>query len=224
MVGPRVLQGESLEAFNEGIGYILNQCFALQTVIDYEIGDNNSHPKLEQLIADVRSWFAHSKEPHHIGELTILIKEGMNTAFDLVIRDGSAEDMAAKIMGIRAQCIVGNFENIKLLREQGKMNVLLLHSSQCDSAHCRYPNCRQMKGLFYHAKRCRTRIFGGCVICKKVWYLIQLHARACNKSECNVPRCSDVKEHRRRLQQQSNSQQRAGSSDGNDVEVANNAG
>ncbi|PNX58236.1 pre-rRNA-processing TSR2-like protein, partial [Trifolium pratense] len=91
MVGPRVLQGESLEAFNEGIVYILNNLSALQTAIDYEMGGNN-HPKVEQLIADVRSWFAKSKEPHHIGQLTILIKECMNTAFDLVIRDGSAED------------------------------------------------------------------------------------------------------------------------------------
>jgi hypothetical protein len=61
MVGSRVLQGESLEEFNEGVGYILNQWFALQIAIDYEMGDNNSHPKVEKLIADVRSWFAQSK-------------------------------------------------------------------------------------------------------------------------------------------------------------------
>ncbi|XP_045800495.1 histone acetyltransferase HAC1-like [Trifolium pratense] len=125
----------------------------------------------------------------------------MNTAFDLVIRDGSAEDMAAEIMGLHAECLEENFGKITLLREKGKMNDLLMHASQCRSARCRYPNCRKVKGLFRHGMYCRTRASGGCVMCKKMWYLIQFHARACNKSDCKLPRCSDVKEHLRRLQQ-----------------------
>ncbi|WJX93120.1 histone acetyltransferase [Trifolium repens] len=210
MVGSRVLQGESLEEFNEGVGYILNQWFALQIAIDYEMGDNNFHPKVEKLIADVRSWFAQSKEPYHIGELAILIKEGMDAAFDPMIKDGSVEDVAAKIMGIHADCKLQNYENIKLLKEQqgemkrGEMNDLLLHASECRAgagARCRFPNCFKVKGLFRHGMRCRTRASGGCDLCKKMWFLLQLHACACNKAECNVPRCSDIKEHLRRLQQ-----------------------
>ncbi|KAK2354278.1 histone acetyltransferase of the CBP family [Trifolium repens] len=241
MVGSRVLQGESLEEFNEGVGYILNQWFALQIAIDYEMGDNNFHPKVEKLIADVRSWFAQSKEPYHIGELAILIEEGMDAAFDPMIKDGSVEDdlreyylvdfvvysklrlysnlldqcavkkvVAAKIMGIHADCKLQNYENIKLLREQqgemkrGEMNDLLLHASECRvgaGARCRFPNCFKVKGLFRHGMRCRTRASGGCDLCKKMWFLLQLHACACNKAECNVPRCSDIKEHLRRLQQ-----------------------
>jgi hypothetical protein len=71
MVGSRVLQGKSLEEFNEGIGYILNQWFALQIAIDYEMSDNNSHPKVEKLIADVRSWFAQSEGKNHLKSLFI---------------------------------------------------------------------------------------------------------------------------------------------------------
>ncbi|PNX70768.1 hypothetical protein L195_g057724, partial [Trifolium pratense] len=59
MVGPRVLQGESLEAFNEGIGHILNRWLALQTAVDYKWGGDNL--KAQKLIADVRTWFAQSK-------------------------------------------------------------------------------------------------------------------------------------------------------------------
>jgi len=57
--------------------------------------------------------------------------------------------------------------------------------------------------------QCKTRASGGCVLCKKMWYMLQLHARACKDSECNVPRCRDLKEHLRRLQQQSDSRRRA---------------
>ncbi|KAJ8751197.1 hypothetical protein K2173_016378 [Erythroxylum novogranatense] len=90
-----------------------------------------------------------------------------------------------------------------------KMLDLLVHASQCRSPHCQYPNCRKVKGLFRHGIHCKTRAAGGCVLCKKMWYLLQLHARACKESECHVPRCRDLKDHLRRLQQQSDSRRRA---------------
>ncbi|KAK3000281.1 hypothetical protein RJ639_022669 [Escallonia herrerae] len=90
-----------------------------------------------------------------------------------------------------------------------KMLDLLVHASQCRSPLCQYPNCRKVKGLFRHGIQCKVRASGGCVLCKKMWYLLQLHARACKESECHVPRCRDLKEHLRRLQQQSDSRRRA---------------
>ncbi|KAG6494386.1 probable histone acetyltransferase HAC-like 1 isoform X1 [Zingiber officinale] len=90
-----------------------------------------------------------------------------------------------------------------------KMLDLLVHASQCRSPQCQYPNCRKVKGLFRHGIQCRTRASGGCVLCKKMWYLLQIHSRACKESECSVPRCRDLKEHLRRLQQQSDSRRRA---------------
>ncbi|XP_043708765.1 histone acetyltransferase HAC1-like isoform X2 [Telopea speciosissima] len=90
-----------------------------------------------------------------------------------------------------------------------KMLDLLVHASQCRSPQCQYPNCRKVKGLFRHGIQCKTRASGGCLLCKKMWYLLQLHARACKESECHVPRCKDLKEHLRRLQQQSDSRRRA---------------
>ncbi|XP_020232230.1 histone acetyltransferase HAC1 isoform X2 [Cajanus cajan] len=108
-----------------------------------------------------------------------------------------------------------------------KMLDLLVHASQCRSAHCQYPNCRKVKGLFRHGMHCKTRASGGCVLCKKMWYLLQLHARACKESECHVPRCRDLKEHLRRLQQQSDSRRRAAVMEmmrQRAEEVANNSG
>ncbi|XP_062218154.1 probable histone acetyltransferase HAC-like 1 isoform X2 [Phragmites australis] len=90
-----------------------------------------------------------------------------------------------------------------------KMLDLLVHASTCRSGSCQYPNCRKVKGLFRHGMQCKKRASGGCVLCKKMWYMLQLHARACKDSDCNVPRCRDLKEHLRRLQQQSDSRRRA---------------
>ncbi|KAK7274029.1 hypothetical protein RIF29_15099 [Crotalaria pallida] len=70
-----------------------------------------------------------------------------------------------------------------------RMLDLLMHASQCRSAHCQYPNCRKAKDLFRHRVHCKTRASGGRVLCKKMWYLLKLHARACKESQCHVPRC-----------------------------------
>ena len=66
---------------------------------------------------------------------------------------------------------------------------LLVHASQCRSPQCQYPNCRKVKGLFRHGIQCKIRASGGCVLCKKMWYLLQIHSRACKESDCGVPRC-----------------------------------
>ncbi|KAL2547782.1 Histone acetyltransferase HAC12 [Forsythia ovata] len=90
-----------------------------------------------------------------------------------------------------------------------KMLDLLVHASQCRSLNCQYPNCRKVKALFRHGMHCKIRASGGCGLCKKMWYLLQLHSRACKESQCSVPRCRDLNEHLRRLQQQSDSRRRA---------------
>ncbi|XP_022847823.1 histone acetyltransferase HAC1-like isoform X2 [Olea europaea var. sylvestris] len=90
-----------------------------------------------------------------------------------------------------------------------KMLDLLVHASQCRSPLCQYPNCRKVKGLFRHGFVCKVRASGGCPLCKKMWSLLQLHSRACKESQCNVPRCRDLREHTRRMQQQSDSRRRA---------------
>lgn len=75
------------------------------------------------------------------------------------------------------------------LQQLRKMLELLVHASQCGMAACLYPKCRSVKGLFRHGMTCKVRASGGCNLCKRMWYLLQLHARACKESECRVPRC-----------------------------------
>ncbi|KAH6785259.1 hypothetical protein C2S51_037714 [Perilla frutescens var. frutescens] len=66
-----------------------------------------------------------------------------------------------------------------------KMLDLLVHASQCRLPHCQYPNCHKVKGLFRHGIVCKRHASGGCPLCKKMWHLLQLHARACKESGCN---------------------------------------
>ncbi|CAL5196436.1 unnamed protein product [Lathyrus oleraceus] len=117
----RVLQGESLEAFNEGIGYILNRWSALRTAVDFMWGGDNSDLKAQQFIADVCSWFAQSRGPFSIDDLKTLIYEGMNDAFDLEIIDGSDKDIAEELLSIREECLNGDFRNVESLREASRI-------------------------------------------------------------------------------------------------------
>ncbi|GAA0146026.1 histone modifying enzyme [Lithospermum erythrorhizon] len=90
-----------------------------------------------------------------------------------------------------------------------KMLELLVHASRCHFLLCEFPDCHKVKGLFRHGMQCKLRASGGCPLCKRMWHLLQLHARACKESECDVPRCRDLKGHLMRLQQQSDSRRRA---------------
>ncbi|KAL5701816.1 histone acetyltransferase [Ranunculus cassubicifolius] len=76
----------------------------------------------------------------------------------------------------------------------------LVHASMCKLAGCIFPNCRKIKALFHHGVECKTRARGGCLRCKQMWYLLQLHARICKDLKCCVPRCKDLREHTKRLQ------------------------
>lgn len=92
-------------------------------------------------------------------------------------------------------------------REQRAKNVrlhmqLLVHSSSCADGNCGSSNCEKMKELMRHGSICKQRAYGGCTICRRVWALLQLHARQCRQFECKVPRCHDLREHVRKLQLQ----------------------
>jgi E1A/CREB-binding protein len=47
----------------------------------------------------------------------------------------------------------------------------------------------QVRQLFQHAVACQQKVTGGCHMCKKMWCLLNLHAKSCTESDCPVPRC-----------------------------------
>lgn len=73
---------------------------------------------------------------------------------------------------------------------------LLLHASGCKNEHCPSANCAKMKALLRHGAQCTQRATNGCPTCKRIWELLQLHAKQCQLTDgCPVPRCSDLKAH-----------------------------
>ena len=56
----------------------------------------------------------------------------------------------------------------------------------------------QVKALFQHAVTCTRKVTGGCQLCRRMWMLLQMHAKQCQAAECPVPRCRELREMRRR--------------------------
>ncbi|XP_057858460.2 histone acetyltransferase HAC12 isoform X2 [Cryptomeria japonica] len=77
---------------------------------------------------------------------------------------------------------------------QEVQKISIRHVFQCVSPQCVYQNCQTLKGIFRHGMKCKTGATQGCTHCRKMWHMLNLHARACKESECCVPRCMDLKQ------------------------------
>ncbi|XP_058777807.1 uncharacterized protein LOC131652049 [Vicia villosa] len=119
MASSKVLQGQSVQVFNEGIGLILSRWSALRTAVENEWGGRDSHLKAQQFAADLLSWFTQSKEPLYIDDLETLIDEGM-LSFNLEIQDGSVEEVAEELMIMHEECLDGDFSSVERLREASR--------------------------------------------------------------------------------------------------------
>ncbi|XXG62099.1 hypothetical protein AAC387_Pa05g0534 [Persea americana] len=60
---------------------------------------------------------------------------------------------------------------------------------------CGYSACKGLELLVRHFSSCKTRVPGGCVHCKRMWQLLELHSRMCSEPDsCKVPLCRHFKE------------------------------
>eukprot|EP00536_Pseudo-nitzschia_multiseries_P016034 jgi/Psemu1/247266/estExt_Genewise1.C_10040019 len=79
---------------------------------------------------------------------------------------------------------------------------LLQHAATCSNPKCPSANCTKMKGLLKHGAQCTVKANGGCNVCKRIWALLQIHARQCKASQCPVPNCMAIRERVRQLKKQ----------------------
>lgn len=64
-----------------------------------------------------------------------------------------------------------------------------------NQATCSFPACKGLEVLVRHFQGCKTRVPGGCVQCKRMWQILELHSRMCNEPDlCKVPLCRHFKE------------------------------
>ncbi|KAK2380324.1 pre-rRNA-processing protein TSR2 protein [Trifolium repens] len=104
-----------MEVFQEGIGLVLSRWSALRTAVENEWGGPQSHSKAQQLAADIFSWFTQSNDQLYIDDLETLLNDA-TLSFNLVIQDGSVEEVAEKLMIMHEECLSGNFESVERLR------------------------------------------------------------------------------------------------------------
>ena len=76
---------------------------------------------------------------------------------------------------------------------------LLLHAASCNSPSCQSQNCAKMKSLLKHGETCPTKTAGGCNVCKRIYTLLQIHARQCKDPKCPVPKCLAFRQRFRQL-------------------------
>lgn len=63
------------------------------------------------------------------------------------------------------------------------------------SGPCSFPACKGLESLVRHFAGCRIKVPGGCVHCKRMWQLLELHSRICQEVEtCRVPLCRHFKD------------------------------
>ncbi|KAJ8538532.1 hypothetical protein K7X08_027753 [Anisodus acutangulus] len=67
----------------------------------------------------------------------------------------------------------------------------VLKASQVE---CSFPACKGLESLVRHFFSCKIRVPGGCVHCKRMWQLLELHSRICEEPDyCKVPLCRHFK-------------------------------
>ncbi|KAI5684453.1 hypothetical protein M9H77_05681 [Catharanthus roseus] len=67
-----------------------------------------------------------------------------------------------------------------------------------EQSPCQYVACKGVEALVRHFAGCKKRVPGGCIHCKRMWQILELHSRLCANSDvCRVPLCRNFK-HRRR--------------------------
>lgn len=59
-----------------------------------------------------------------------------------------------------------------------------------DQGPCAYPACKSLEALARHFAGCKMRSSGGCIHCKRMWQILELHSRLCPTPDgCSVPLC-----------------------------------
>eukprot|EP00953_Heterococcus_sp_UTEX-ZZ885_P017631 9860-Heterococcus_DN1.PRE.2 len=64
----------------------------------------------------------------------------------------------------------------------GVSHQMLLHAVTCEG--CASEGCRQLRALLHHGNTCQVRHQGGCGPCRRIWAILQYHAKQCQRETC----------------------------------------
>lgn len=79
---------------------------------------------------------------------------------------------------------------------------VIAHATSCSG--CESKNCRLMKQLFGHVRKCEVTYRNGCKVCCRLFMLLTKHARDCDAETgtCDIPFCERIRERQRRILKQ----------------------
>ncbi|KAJ8529358.1 hypothetical protein K7X08_036193 [Anisodus acutangulus] len=84
--------------------------------IENQWGGRDTCEKANQLNVDIFSAFTQSKEQVYMDDIKEILDELM-ISLNTEVNDGSLEEVAEKLMYMHEECVEGNFNSIKVLRE-----------------------------------------------------------------------------------------------------------
>lgn len=79
---------------------------------------------------------------------------------------------------------------------------VIAHATTC--VGCESKNCRLMKQLFNHVRKCEITYRNGCKVCCRLFMILTKHARNCDAElgTCDIPFCERIRERQMRLLKQ----------------------
>ncbi|KAK6147209.1 hypothetical protein DH2020_018121 [Rehmannia glutinosa] len=110
------LTAEAAVQLQEGITLTLSRWAALRMAIENEWGGRDSLQKSQQLGDLLFHRLTQSKEQVYIDDIEDMLDEFM-LSLNTEIGDGSIEEIAENLMVMREECLEGNFDSIKRLKE-----------------------------------------------------------------------------------------------------------
>ncbi|KAK4432566.1 hypothetical protein Salat_1018800 [Sesamum alatum] len=116
------LTAEAAAQLQEGINLLLSRWAALRMAVENEWGGRDSLQKSQQLGHHLFHLLTQSKEQVYIDDLEDILDEFM-LSLNTEIGDGSIEEIAEKMMVMREECLEGNFDMIKRLKETNAPSV-----------------------------------------------------------------------------------------------------
>ncbi|KAI3473355.1 hypothetical protein Pfo_030645 [Paulownia fortunei] len=110
------LTAEATAQLQEGINLVLSRWAALRMAVENEWGGRDSLQKSQQLGPHLFHRLTQSKEQVYIDDIEDMLDEFM-LSLNTEIGDGSIEEIAENLMVMREECLEGNFDSIKRLKE-----------------------------------------------------------------------------------------------------------
>ncbi|KAL3849100.1 hypothetical protein ACJIZ3_010982 [Penstemon smallii] len=116
------LTADAAAQLQEGINLVLSRWAALRMAVENQWGGRESFQKSQQLADLLFHRLTQSKEEVYMDDLEDMLDEFM-LSLNTEIDDGSIEEIAEKLMFMREECLEGNFNSIKKLKETNAPSV-----------------------------------------------------------------------------------------------------